>query len=191
MKANWACAWCAKIKPQVLSRHIATQIHRRLVDGCPKKQMSSWVGLRTEGVALDPTYREMRMIGLVNWVADRARMVLAFIAISLLVGGFAYVSLPNEGEPDIEIPDLFISVPFPGISAEDSETLLVKVMETELADLDGLDKMSATAAEGYAGVALEFDFGWDKTAVMADVRDAMNAAEAISGGRGKIRHPRN
>eukprot|EP00903_Cladosiphon_okamuranus_P021720 g19969.t1 len=109
---------------------------------------------------------------------DRARMVLAFIAISLLVGGFAYVSLPKEGEPDIEIPALFISVPFPGISAEDSETLLVKVMETELADLDGLDKMSATAAEGYAGVALEFDFGWDKTAVMADVRDAMDAAEA-------------
>jgi len=118
------------------------------------------------------------MIGVVNWAADRARMVLAFIAISLLVGGFAYVSLPKEGEPDIEIPALFISVPFPGISSEDSETLLVKVMETELADLDGLDKMSATAAEGYAGVALEFEFGWDKTAVMADVRDAMDAAEA-------------
>ena len=118
------------------------------------------------------------MIGLVNWAADRARMVMAFIAISLLVGGFASVSLPTAGEPDIEIPALFISVSFPGISAEDSETLLVKVMETELGDLDGLDKMSATAAEGYAGVALEFDFGWDKTAIMADVRDAMDKAEA-------------
>ncbi|MGR3759693.1 efflux RND transporter permease subunit [Roseobacteraceae bacterium NS-SX3] len=118
------------------------------------------------------------MIGIVNWAAGRARMVLAFIVISILVGGFAYSSLPKEGEPDIEIPALFISVPFPGISAEDSESLLVKVMETELADLDGLDKMSSTAAEGYAGVALEFDFGWDKTAVMADVRDAMDKAEA-------------
>ncbi|MFV1530911.1 MULTISPECIES: efflux RND transporter permease subunit [unclassified Phaeobacter] len=118
------------------------------------------------------------MTGIVSWAAERARMILAFIAISLLVGGFAYASLPKEGEPDIEIPALFISVPFPGISAEDAETLLVKVMETELADLDGLDKMSSTAAEGYAGVALEFDFGWDKTAIMADVRDAMDAAEA-------------
>nr|WP_239032514.1 efflux RND transporter permease subunit [Leisingera sp. MMG026] len=105
-------------------------------------------------------------------------MVLAFIAISLLVGGVAYSMLPKEGEPDIEIPALFISVPFPGISAEDSESLMVKVMETELADLDGLDKMTSTAAEGYAGVALEFDFGWDKTAIMADVRDAMDKAEA-------------
>ncbi|MAC81183.1 MAG: acriflavine resistance protein B [Rhodobacteraceae bacterium] len=118
------------------------------------------------------------MTGLVDWAASRARMVIALIVLSLLIGGFAYVSLPKEGEPDIEIPALFVSVPFPGISAEDSENLLVKPMETELADLDGLDKMSATAAEGYAGVALEFEFGWDKTAVMADVRDAMNSASA-------------
>lgn len=118
------------------------------------------------------------MTGIVNWAADRARMVIAFIVISLLVGGFAYSALPKEGEPDIEIPAIFISVPFPGISAEDSETLLVKVMETELSDLDGLDKMTSTAAEGYAGVALEFDFGWDKTAIIADIRDAMDTAEA-------------
>ncbi|NVK15430.1 MAG: efflux RND transporter permease subunit, partial [Rhodobacteraceae bacterium] len=70
------------------------------------------------------------MIGIVDWAAGRARMVLAFIAISLLVGGFAYSMLPKEGEPDIEIPALFISVPFPGISAEDAESLMVKVMET-------------------------------------------------------------
>ncbi|CUH47833.1 efflux RND transporter permease subunit [Ruegeria atlantica] len=118
------------------------------------------------------------MTGIVSWAAGRARMVLAFIAISLVVGGFAYVSLPKEGEPDIEIPALFVSVQFPGISAEDSENLLVKPMETELADLDGLKEMTSTAAEGYAGVALEFDFGWDKTAIMADVRDAMNSAQA-------------
>ncbi len=118
------------------------------------------------------------MTGIVDWAASRARMVLAFIALSLLAGGFAYVGLPKEGEPDIEIPALFVSVEFPGISAADSENLLVKPMETELADLDGLKEMTGTAAEGYGGVGMEFEFGWDKTAVMADVRDAMNAAQA-------------
>ena len=118
------------------------------------------------------------MTGIVDWAAERARMVLAFIALSLAIGWFAYDTLPKEGEPDIEIPALFVSVQFPGISAADSETLLVKPMETEMADLDGLKSMSGTAAEGYAGVALEFEFGWDKTQVMADVRDAMNKAQA-------------
>ncbi len=118
------------------------------------------------------------MTGVIDWAAKRARMILAFIGLSIAVGAFAYASLPKEGEPDIEIPALFVSVPFPGISAEDSEKLLVKPMETELSDLDGLKKMSATAAEGYAGVAMEFEFGWDKTKILADVRDAMNSAEA-------------
>ncbi|WP_299376238.1 efflux RND transporter permease subunit [uncultured Tateyamaria sp.] len=118
------------------------------------------------------------MTGIVDWAASRARMVLAFIVLSLTVGTVAYISLPKEGEPDIEIPTLIISLPFPGISAADSETLLVKPMETELADLDGLNKMTATAAEGYANVVLEFEFGWNKTQVMADVRDAMDSAQA-------------
>ncbi|WP_095589037.1 efflux RND transporter permease subunit [Actibacterium ureilyticum] len=118
------------------------------------------------------------MTGIIDWAASRARMIIAFIALSILAGALAYGTLPKEGEPDIEIPALFISVPFPGISAEDSEKLLIKPMETELSDLDGLKEMSATAAEGYAGLALEFEFGWDKTKILADVRDAMNTAEA-------------
>ena len=118
------------------------------------------------------------MTGIVDWAAGRARMVLAFIILSLLAGGLAYANLPKEGEPDIEIPAVFVSVPFPGISAEDSEKLLVKPMETELSDLDGLKTLSATAAESYAGVALEFEFGWDKTKIIADIRDRMNTVEA-------------
>ncbi len=118
------------------------------------------------------------MIGIVDWAAGRARMVIAFIFLSLLAGGLAYANLPKEGEPDIEIPAIFVSVPFPGISAEDSEKLLVKPMETELSDLDGLKTISATASESYAGVALEFEFGWDKTKIIADIRDRMNTVEA-------------
>ncbi len=118
------------------------------------------------------------MTGIVSWAAGRARMILAFIALSLLAGGISYVGLPKEGEPDIEIPALVISVPFPGISAEDSEKLVVKPMETELSDLDGLKTMTGTAAEGYANVVLEFEFGWDKTKIIADVRDRMDSAEA-------------
>ncbi|MFN3723100.1 MAG: efflux RND transporter permease subunit [Paracoccaceae bacterium] len=118
------------------------------------------------------------MTGLIDWAAARARMVIAFIILSVAAGVLAYVSLPKEGEPDIDIPALFVSVPFPGISAADSETLLVKVMEQELSGLDGLKTISGTAAENYGGVALEFEFGWDKTQIIADVRDRMNTAEA-------------
>ena len=118
------------------------------------------------------------MTGMVAWAANHARMVMAFIALSLLIGGFSYANLPKEGEPDIDIPMLYVSVEFPGISAEDAESLLVKPMEKELVDLDGLDSMLGVASENHASVLLEFEFGWDKTATIADVRDAMNSAQA-------------
>lgn len=118
------------------------------------------------------------MTGIVDWAAARARMVIAFVIMSLGAGWFAYSVLPKEGEPDIDIPMLFVSVPFPGISAEDSEKLLVKPLETKLRDLTGLKKMVSTAAENYGGVLLEFEFGWDKSATIADVRDRVSQAEA-------------
>jgi multidrug efflux pump len=117
------------------------------------------------------------MTSIIDWGAQRARMMIAFILLAVSAGALAYVNLPKEGEPDIEIPALFISVPFPGISTTDSESMLVKVMETEMADLDGLKKMSGTAAEGYGGLVLEFEFGWDKSKTLADVRDRMTKAE--------------
>ena len=118
------------------------------------------------------------MKGLVDWATDHARTVLAFIILSLVAGAIAYSTLPKEGAPDVEIPILFVSVPFSGISAEDSEKLIVKPLETQLKGLAGLKKISGTAAQGYGGVLMEFDFGWDKTAIMAQVRDKVNTAES-------------
>ncbi|MGY6634965.1 MAG: efflux RND transporter permease subunit [Alkalilacustris sp.] len=118
------------------------------------------------------------MTGIVDWAARHARMVVAFIVLTLAAGVWSYVGLPKEGEPDIEIPALFISVPFPGVSAQDSENLLVRPMEAELSDLDDLKTMTATASENFAGVVLEFEFGWDKQATLAEVRDRMSRAEA-------------
>ncbi|MCA0204112.1 MAG: efflux RND transporter permease subunit [Proteobacteria bacterium] len=118
------------------------------------------------------------MSGMIDWAAARARMVLAFVVLTLAAGLMAYVGLPKEGEPDIEVPALFISVPFQGISASDSETLLVRPMEQELSGLTGLTDMTATAYQGYASVVLEFEFDWDKNATIADVRDRMSRAAA-------------
>lgn len=115
---------------------------------------------------------------IVDWATGRARMILAFIVLSLAAGYAAYTTLPKEGAPDIDIPALFVSVIYPGISAEDSERLLVKPLESAMSEVSGVKTISATAAEGYGGVALEFEFGWDRAATLANVRAKLKDAEA-------------
>lgn len=118
------------------------------------------------------------MTRIVDWALDHARMVIACMSLSLAAGMTAYFTLPKEGTPDIEFPSFFISVVFPGISPEDSERLLVKPMETKLSQIEGLKEIFGTAAEGYAGVALNFDFGVDKPSTLAEIRDLLSRAEA-------------
>lgn len=116
------------------------------------------------------------MKALVTWATDNARMIMALIVMSVVAGVYSYANLPKEGEPDISVPFLFISVPYPGISAEDSEKLLVRPLETVLSDVKGLKRLSATASESYAGIALEFELDWDRESTLADVRDKMSTA---------------
>ncbi|MEM7271353.1 MAG: efflux RND transporter permease subunit, partial [Pseudomonadota bacterium] len=118
------------------------------------------------------------MTGLVDWSVQRSRMILAMIALSIAAGVIAYFTLPKEGSPNIDVPILYVSVPLPGVSAADSERLMVKPLEQKLRTLEGLDKMTAYAVENHAGVLLQFDFGWDKPATIAEVREKVDQAKS-------------
>ncbi len=105
-------------------------------------------------------------------------MVLACVCLAIAAGVTAYFTLPKEGSPDIEIPAFFVSVFYPGISAEDSERLLVEPLEARLSQVKDLKEIYATAADGYAGVSLHFEFGIDKPATLADIRDRLDRAQS-------------
>ncbi len=118
------------------------------------------------------------MTGLVTWCTERARMVLAFVVIAIAAGLASYFSLPKEGSPNIDVPVLYVSVALPGVSAEDSERLMVKPLETRLRGLDHLKELTGIGSQSHAGILLEFHFEWDKEATLADVRDRVSQAEA-------------
>jgi len=115
---------------------------------------------------------------LVDVAINRARMIVAFILLSLVAGWMSYTGLPKEGSPNIDIPTIYVSVNYPGVSALDAERLLVKPLETQLKTLEGLKEMTGVATEGHASVALEFDFGFDKDAIIAEVRAEVDKAQA-------------
>lgn len=108
----------------------------------------------------------------------RPRTVLAALLLLVVWGAMVAVEIPKEAEPDVQLPIVYVTVTHEGISAEDSERLLVKPLERELKSLEGLKEMRSVAGEGRASVILTFEAGVDIDRAIAEVRERTDRAKA-------------
>ena len=118
------------------------------------------------------------MNAVIDAAVTHSRTVIASLVLILLAGGYAYVSVPKEAEPDINIPVLYVNVSHEGISPEDAERLLIKPLEEQLRSIEGVKEMRSTAFQGGGNVVMEFDAGFDPDIAMQDVRDKVDIAKA-------------
>lgn len=117
------------------------------------------------------------MNALIEAAVGHSRTVIATLILILISGTYAYVTIPKESEPDINIPILYVSLHHEGISPEDAERLLVKPMEQELRDVEGVKEMRSTAYLGGGNVLLEFEAGFNVDIAIADVREKVDIAK--------------
>jgi multidrug efflux pump len=108
----------------------------------------------------------------------RSRTVLLILVLILVGGVQAYLGIPKEADPDVQIPIIYVAMTHEGISPEDAERLLIRPMEQELRSIEGVKEMRAQASEGQASVTLEFEAGVDIDEALADVRERVDLAKA-------------
>ncbi|MDB5424343.1 MAG: AcrB/AcrD/AcrF family protein, partial [Phenylobacterium sp.] len=117
------------------------------------------------------------MIGaLIDGAIKRRKVVLGVTLVAAIFGVFAYLSMPREAQPDIDLPYIFVIVPFPGVSPEDAERLLVKPLEVQLQTIQGVKHMNAVARQNQAIVTLEFEPSFSTEKALADVRAKVDLA---------------
>jgi multidrug efflux pump len=102
---------------------------------------------------------------------------MATLLLLLIAGSYAYIAIPKESDPDVNIPNIYVSMRHEGISPEDAERLLVRPMEKELRTIEGVKEMRASAYEGGANILLEFDAGFDADQALTDVREQVDLAK--------------
>ena len=105
-----------------------------------------------------------------------ARLTISVLVFLILSGALAYMSIPKEAEPDIQIPIIYVSMGYQGISPEDSERLLLRPMEARVKSISGIKKMTSTAYPGGGNVLIEFQAGADLAKALDDVRSAVDDA---------------
>lgn len=113
---------------------------------------------------------------IVEAAITNTRLTISVLLFLMLAGAMAYVSIPKEAEPDIQIPILYVSMGYAGISPEDSERLLLRPMETALKSISGIKKIESTAYQGGGNVVIEFQAGADLNKALDDVRNKVAEA---------------
>jgi multidrug efflux pump len=113
---------------------------------------------------------------LVELAIRNTRLTLSVLVFLILSGTMAYMTIPKEAEPDIQIPIIYVSVHYEGISPEDSERLILRPLETALKSIQGIKKMTGTAYQGGGNVLMEFQAGANLDKALTDVRNKVDDA---------------
>ena len=107
---------------------------------------------------------------MINSLLSSTKLILTFLLFCVIFGLYKYISLPKESDPDISLPVIYISLKHKGISSSDSERLLIKPLEKELKNIEGIKKLSSNSFLGGGNIILEFDAGFDSDKALSDTR---------------------
>ena len=108
-------------------------------------------------------------------IAIRNPVFIFILVIVISVwGSIAYREIPREAAPDIQIPLLIVTIPFPGASPEDVESLITNKAEQELQTIKNLEEIKSTSSEGVSVLTLEFTSDFDIGEARTKVREKMD-----------------
>ncbi len=114
---------------------------------------------------------------IISDTAIKKSTTVVVLAILLTVFGvYCYIVLPRESDPDITIPNVFVSTDYRGVSPTDIETAVTIEIEKKLKGLDGLKKIQSVSSEGSSSINVEFVTGTDIDKALQDVKDKVDEA---------------
>lgn len=111
-----------------------------------------------------------------SWaISNKATVgVITFI---VLVGGIlSYKNMPRENFPEIIVPQIYVSTPYPGNSALDVEKQITKRLEKEINSITGIDEITSNSIQGYSNIKIDFNFDITPSEALIKVKDKVDIA---------------
>lgn len=117
------------------------------------------------------------MEGLIRWFS-RSHVAANFLMLSVMLAGlYTWFQLRKEIFPDTAIDAVAVRVPYPNATPEDVEEGVVIPIEEAIQDVNGIEQLSSTAAEGMGVVTVEVANGYDVREVMDDIKTRVDAID--------------
>ena len=104
--------------------------------------------------------------------------LMFFLAVFML-GAVMVTQLPVDLMPEIERPTVTVVTTWEGVSTEDVETMVTKVVERALGTVNGLEEMTSATIEGVSSVTCEFTWGTNLDEASNDIRSNLERIRKI------------
>ena len=95
----------------------------------------------------------------------------------LLVGGFCLVQMPIDQFPEMDIPTVTITTPYPGAGPQEIEEEITRPIEDAVSTVQDVDHVFSTSKEGQSTVRVTFDWQTDLDTRTNDIRSALDQVQ--------------
>lgn len=100
---------------------------------------------------------------------------IMFFVSMVAIGLIAAMRLPLEQFPDIEVPFLFVDVPYPGSTPAEVERVLARPIEEALSTLSGVERMQSTSRADGLQIFMRFKWGNSVAVKAVEAREKIDA----------------
>ncbi len=108
-------------------------------------------------------------------IAIRRPVFTVMLGVAVLVLGLmGFRRLGSELFPDVSFPAVAVTVPYPGASPAEVESLVIKPLEDSVVSLNGLDRVRSFSREGSGLLFVMFHLGVDVSEAAAEVRERVS-----------------
>lgn len=112
-----------------------------------------------------------------NWAIDNRTSIYVLTVMITMLGVLSYISIPKEQFPEIIIPTIIVSTPYPGTSPVDMENLVTRPIEKEIKAVADVKKITSQSVQDFSSVVIEFNPTIEVSEAKQRVRDAVDKAK--------------
>lgn len=117
--------------------------------------------------------------GPLAWMVDHGVAPNLLMVVFILGGLLASLAIKKEVFPEFETEIVQVSISYPGATPEDVEQSLLLPVEAAIANVEGIEELTATAGEGNASVNATLIDGVDVMRAYQDIQQAVNAITTL------------
>jgi multidrug efflux pump subunit AcrB len=113
-----------------------------------------------------------------SWAIDNRTSVYVLAILISILGMMNYYFIPKEQFPQVVIPYIIVSTPYPGTSPEDIENLVTRPIEKQLKSIADVKNVTSNSVPDFSSIIVEFDPSLSIETAKQRVRDAVDKSKS-------------